>query len=200
MSDQNSSEPTGAATGGTAQPGAQTEVGTTQAAQNQGTENKQEAPIVIHGQYVKDLSFESPRAPAVLASMRQSPQLDIQMHVNARPIQQEQQKRLYEVMLKIRASAKHEEQAAFMIELDYGALITLGSMIPEDRIEPVLLIDVATMIFPFARRIVADITREGGFPPVLINPVDFVNLYRQRKAQEQQAQAEATQGAPAGNA
>ncbi|MDF2095517.1 protein-export chaperone SecB [Aquibaculum arenosum] len=191
MSDQNSSAPTGAATGGADQ---------TQAAQNQGSENKQEAPIVIHGQYVKDLSFESPRAPAVLASMRQSPQLDIQMHVNARPIQQEQQKRLYEVMLKIRASAKHEEKAAFMIELDYGALITLGSMIPEDRIEPVLLIDVATMIFPFARRIVADITREGGFPPVLINPVDFVSLYRQRKAQEQQAQAEATQGAPAGNA
>jgi len=190
MSDQNNGASQGAQPQGSAQPG-----GT----QPQG--DKQEAPIVIHGQYIKDLSFESPHAPGILANIRQSPQLEIQMHVNARPLQQEQQNRLFEVLLKIRATAKHEERAAFMVELDYGALVTLGSMIPEDRLEPVLLIDVATMIFPFARRTVADVTREGGFPPVLINPVDFVSLYRQRKAQQQQQQQQpGSDTEPAGNA
>ena len=193
MSDQNNGASQGAAPEGAAQPGD---------TQTQGT--KQEAPIVIHGQYVKDLSFESPHAPGILATVRQSPKLDIQMHVNARPLQKEPSNRLFEVLLKIRATATHEERTAFVVELDYGALVTLGSMIPEDRVEPVLLIDVATMIFPFARRTVADVTREGGFPPVLINPVDFVSLYRQRKAQQQQQQAPGSQPSaesePAGNA
>lgn len=174
MSDQNNGASQGAAApqGGAQAGGAQTQGGT------------QEAPIVIHGQYIKDLSFESPHAPAILANIRQSPQLEIQLNVNARPLQPEN--RLFEVLLKIRATAKHQDRVAFVVELEYGALVTLGSMIPEDRREAVLLIDVATMIFPFARRTVADVTREGGFPPVLINPVDFVGLYRQRKAQEQQ--------------
>lgn len=179
MSDQNSSGPQGA--------------GGTQGAQDQ-QQGQQEPPIVIHGQYVKDLSFESPHAPGILANMGQAPQLDIQLNVNARPVQKEQQKRLFEVMLKLRATAKQQDRTAFVIELDYGALVSLGSVVPEERIEAVLLIDVATLIFPFARRMVAEISREGGFPPVLINPVDFVSLYRQRKAQEQ-AKAQ-----PAGNA
>lgn len=178
MSDQSSSAPQGAGSQGAPQ----------------GAEGQQEPPIVIHGQYVKDLSFESPHAPGILANMGQAPQLDIQLHVGARPVQQDQQPRLFEVLLKLRATAKQQERTAFVIELDYGAVVTLGSMIPDDRIEPVLLIDVATLIFPFARRLVAEISREGGFPPVLINPVDFVSLYRQRKAQEQAG------GQPAGTA
>ena len=187
MSDQKNGAPSGAGPQGAAEAGgAQAEGG------------KPEVPVAIHGQYVKDLSFESPHAPGILANIRQSPKLDIQMNVNARPLQKEQENRLFEVLLKIRAAAEHEERTAFVIELEYGALVTLGSMIPEDRIEPVLLIDVATMIFPFARRTVADVTREGGFPPVLINPVDFVSLYRQRLAQRQQQSDEVA--GPVGNA
>lgn len=189
MSDQNSSEPQGA--GGQGAGG--------QGAGSQGA-GGQESPIVIHGQYVKDLSFESPHAPGILANMGQQPQLDIQLHVGARPVQAEKQPRLFEVLLKLRVTAKQQDRTAFVIELDYGAVVTLGSMIPEERIEPVLLIDVATLIFPFARRLVAEISREGAFPPVLINPVDFVSLYRQRKAQEQAAAQAGNAQTPVGNA
>jgi preprotein translocase subunit SecB len=146
-----------------------------------------EVPIVIHTQYVKDLSFENPNAPQILTDLQTQPKLDVQLDVGARRLQGQ----LYEVTLKINVSAKIEERTAFMVELDYGGLATVGKVVPEDKVEATLLIQGAAIIFPFARRILADATRDGGFPPVLINAIDFAQLHDQRR----QRQAEQ----PAGN-
>ncbi|MFC4352347.1 protein-export chaperone SecB [Fodinicurvata halophila] len=153
-----------------------------------------EAPVTVHVQYLKDLSFESPNAPTILTNTGQSPNLDIQLNVGARPLQD----RIYEVVLNLKVTAKQkteqEERTAFMVELEYAGVVTVGQVVPDERVEQVLLIDCAAMLFPFARRAVADTTREGGFPPVLINPVDFVQLYRQRKAREAAASGDGQEG------
>ena len=148
-------------------------------------------PLTLHTQYVKDLSFESPNAPAVFAEAgQQAPQLDIQLNVGARPLQLQQ--RVFEVVLDIEVTAKQpEDRTAFHVSLSYGGVVSLGPQIPEGRFEGVLLVDCAAILFPFARRVIGDATRDGGFPPVLINPVDFAGLLQQRRAQADAAQAAA---------
>lgn len=166
--------------------------------QDQQQGNK-ESPLVVHVQYLKDLSFESPNAPTILTNMGQSPNLDIQLNVGARPLQD----RIYEVVLNLKVTAKQkseqDERTAFVVELEYAGVVTVGNVVPDERVEQVLLIDCATMLFPFARRAVADTTREGGFPPVLINPVDFIQLYRQRKAREAAAKEQSGNGTAEAN-
>jgi len=159
--------------------------------QSTGANAQVQPPLTLHTQYVKDLSFESPNAPAVFGEAgQQAPQLDIQLNVGARPLQQ----RIFEVVLDIEVTAKlPQDRTAFHVSLSYGCVVSLGPQVPEERFEGVLLVDCAAIIFPFARRVIGDATRDGGFPPVLINPVDFAGLLQQRRAQAQAAQA----GAPA---
>ena len=144
-------------------------------------------PLVIHTQYVKDLSFENPNAPAVLASMSEPPKIEIALDVGARRFHE----RLFELSLKARLQAKAGENLAFILELEYGALASVEASVEETAIEELLVVDGARMVFPFLRRVISDCTRDGGFPPVLVNPVDFKQLHERRKQQAAEATAEA---------
>jgi preprotein translocase subunit SecB len=147
-------------------------------------------PLVVNIQYVKDLSFEVPGAPGIYSTLRAAPRVDINLDVQARRIQEGQD--VFEVTLVIKAEATEATQngtgastgmpRVFLAELSYGGVFTLNG-IPENAIEPVLLVECPRVLFPFARNILADVTRDGGFPPVLLQPIDFVALWQTRRAQ-----------------
>lgn len=154
----------------------------------------QTPPLVVNIQYVKDLSFEVPGAPQVFSQLRAQPQVNINLDVQARRVQEGQS--VFEVSIVIRAEA-HEAatqgngQAAaavpptvFVAELTYAGVFTLSGL-PDNAIEPVLLVECPRILFPFARNILSDVTRDGGFPPVLLQPIDFVALWQARRAQAQ---------------
>jgi preprotein translocase subunit SecB len=133
------------------------------------------SPLTLHGQYIKDLSFENPRAPQSLIEQKQ-PQLTLNVNVATRQFEP----KTFEVSLTIEASAlTPEKEPLFMLELVYAGTVTLGD-VPQDAFGPLLLIETPRLLFPFARAIVANATREAGFPPLNIAPVDFVALYRQQ--------------------
>lgn len=143
-------------------------------------------PLIIRAQYVKDLSFENPRAPLGVPGFQGQPAIQISVNVGAQHLQNQD----YEVVLVINAEAKADDQVLFVVELSYGGVFGLGS-VPQEHIRPLLLIEGPRMLFPFARNIIAEATREGGYPPLLMQPVDFVELYRREIAQQQ---AQAPQG------
>lgn len=131
--------------------------------------------IGVNAQYVKDLSFENPRAPQSLMATREQPHVDVDVNVNARTIQDN----VHEVSVSIRVNATVGGETAFIADLVYAGMFTVEN-IPEDSLRPFLLIECPRILFPFARRIIADTTRDGGFPPLLINPIDFAALYRRQ--------------------
>lgn len=145
----------------------------------------------ILSQYVKDLSFENPGAPESLRAAG-APNIDMGIDVQARSLGPD----MFEVVLNFSARAERDENTVvFIAELSYAGLFQLSNVSDADR-EPFLLIECPRLIFPFARRILADITRDGGFPPLMLDPVDFANLYRAQLAKR----AAAAQGAePNGN-
>jgi len=133
------------------------------------------APLTMHGQYIKDFSFENPRAPQSLIEQTQ-PQLTLNVQVANRQFDA----KTFEVSLTIEASAHTpEKEPLFMLELIYAGTVTLGDL-PQEATGPMLFIETPRLLFPFARAIVANATREAGFPPLNIAPVDFVALYRQQ--------------------
>jgi len=135
-------------------------------------------PLLIHGQYVKDLSFENPRAPQSLIEQKQ-PQLNLNVTVNNRPFDP----KTFEISLKVEASAHTaEKEPLFLLELEYAGTVSLGA-VPPEHVGPLLYIETPRLLFPFARTIIANLTREAGFPPLNIAPVDFVALYRQMMEQ-----------------
>lgn len=127
--------------------------------------------VGILAQYVKDLSFENPNAPRAFQTQGQ-PQIEINVNVQARRAGED----MYEVDLKIEANAKAEGQTSFIVDLLYGGLFGLRN-VPEEALEPFLIVEAPRILFPFARRIIADATRDGGFPPLLLEPIDFAALY-----------------------
>lgn len=139
-----------------------------------------QAQLNVLGQYIKDLSFESPAAPKALQSPPQNPQLQVSVNVGAARQSAED----YEVTLNIEAHARSEAGVIYNIEVAYGGVFRLRNM-PENMIQPVLLIDCPTLLFPFLRRLVADVTRDGGFPPLMLDPIDFRGLYAQNVARAQ---------------
>jgi preprotein translocase subunit SecB len=148
-------------------------------------------PLVVNIQYVKDLSFEVPGAPNIYTTLRAQPQVAINLDVQARRIIEGGTN--YEVTLMIRAEATDPNtaqsngqtpaQVVFIAELTYAGVFTLTGL-PDNAIEPVLLVECPRILFPFARNILADVTRDGGFPPVLLQPIDFVQLWQSRRAQQ----------------
>jgi preprotein translocase subunit SecB len=134
--------------------------------------------IRIIAQFVRDFSFESPHAPDSLRSGAAQPAIDMGVEMNARG----RADGLFEVDLKLSARATREDQPVFHVEVVYGGLFHIAG-VPEEDLEPVLLIECPRFIFPFARRLIADVTSEGGFPPFLIDPIDFAGVYAARKAQ-----------------
>ena len=138
---------------------------------------------MIQTQYVKDLSFENPRAPASLEPGQGRPEIQVQVDVRATALGSER----YEVVLQLHVDAKSGGETGFVMELVYGGLFGLVN-IPPDSLQALLLIECPRLLFPFARRIIADTTRDGGFPPLMLDPIDFASLYRRR---QQQAEAQA---------
>lgn len=144
--------------------------------------------IQILAQYVKDLSFENPNAPQSLAAGGEQPRIEVSVDVGAKTLGQDR----FEIELRITARASRGETRAFVAEVLYAGLFALRN-IPEEAMKLVCLIECPRLIFPFARRILGDATRDGGFPPLLLDPIDFAALYRQQEARAQAAQSPAQQ-------
>jgi len=137
--------------------------------------------IRVLAQFIRDLSFENPRAPDSLHSSLVQPSIDLGVEMNARG----RADGLFEVDLKLTASATRENEAVFHLELVYGGLFQISGVAEAD-VEPALLVEAPRYLFPYARRIVSDLTTEGGFPPFLLEPLDFASIYAQRKLQAAQ--------------
>ncbi len=136
--------------------------------------------IRILAQFIKDLSFESPRAPDSLRPGPTPPQIDLGIELNVRG----RDGGLFEVELKLTARAGHEAETVFHIELVYAGLFQVVGVSPAD-LEQVLMIECPRFLFPFARRIIGDLSSDGGFPPFLLEPIDFAAVYAARKAQSE---------------
>ena len=136
-------------------------------------------------QYTKDLSFENPNAPRSLTPQDKAPNIAIQVNVNARQLAEAD----FEVELILEGSAGEGADTLFKFELTYAGVFRLTN-VPSNDAHPVVMIECPRLLFPFARQMVADAVRNGGFPPLFIDPIDFTALYRQRM----------TDAAPAGNA
>lgn len=160
-------------------------------------------PLTVNIQYIKDLSFEVPGAPEIYTTLRNQPNVNINLDVQARRILDGQD--VFEVTLQIKAEATEnpaagtpagttangaaatgapgsEPRPVFIVELSYSGVFTLNN-VPEATVEPMLLVECPRLLFPYARNILADVTRDGGFPPVLLQPIDFVSLWQSRRAQ-----------------
>jgi len=143
--------------------------------------------IHVLGQYIKDLSFENPNAPASLAPGDSPPQISVNVNVNARRLSDAD----VEVELKLEANAQRGIKALFVTEVTYAGVFQLHN-VPQEHLQPIMLIECPRLLFPFARQILADATRQGGFPPLMIDPVDFAALYHQKmQSMAQQAEANA---------
>ncbi len=138
--------------------------------------------IRILAQFIRDLSFESPHAPESLRGGAAQPQIEVGVELNAKG----RDDGLFEVELKLTARATRESQAVFHIEMAYAGLFQIMGVAQED-IEPVLMIECPRYLFPFARRMIADLTAEGGFPPFMLEPLDFGGIYQARLAQAEAA-------------
>ncbi len=151
------------------------------AAAGQGNEAGGAPGMSILAQYIKDLSFENPNAPGSLQPSEQ-PKLDINVNVAAQPMGENQ----FEVVLNLTASAKTPAMTVFAIELVYAGLFRIVG-VPQEHLHPFVLIECPRMLFPFARNILAEASRNGGFPPLMLDPIDFAALYRQNAEQAQAA-------------
>jgi preprotein translocase subunit SecB len=148
-----------------------------------------EAPayqLIVNTQYLKDLSFESPRAPQTLmAQQREAPEVNLTADVKARSLGPD----VFEVVLNVGAHAHQKDDPVFVVELSYGAVVTVKDA-PQELVPLLVFVETPRMLFPFARAVIANATRDGGFPPLLINPIDFAELLRrehERALKEQEA-------------
>ncbi|MCX8999488.1 protein-export chaperone SecB [Rhizobiaceae bacterium BDR2-2] len=134
----------------------------------------------ILAQYIKDLSFENPSAPRSLQARDKAPAINISVNVNANPLSDSD----FDVVLSLNAEAKDGDKALFAVELVYGGVFRITGF-PQEHVLPLLFIECPRLLFPFARQIVSDATRNGGFPPLMIDPIDFAQMFSQRMAEEQ---------------
>ena len=145
--------------------------------------------LAIIAQYVKDLSFENPGAPEALRARQPQPNINIQVGVRSNAIAENE----YEVELRMDARATNGQAVLFALELVYAGLFRLSN-IPAQNLGALVMVECPRLLFPFARQIISDASRNGGFPPLLVDPVDFASLYRQQLQNAQAAQGQA--GAP----
>ena len=136
---------------------------------------EQVAPMVIVSQYIKDLSFENPMGADAMSGLSEAPNVTIEVNTSARNVQGNN----HEVTLFMRGEAKTKDRVIFIVELTYGGIVTLNN-VPDEAVQPVLLIDATRHLFPFARSILASVTRDGGFVPLMVNPIDFAAMYIQQ--------------------
>ncbi len=160
----------------------------TQKDDNGAAQPQQQQPMLsVLAQYIKDFSFENPNAPGSLRPREASPEINININVSANAITQND----FEVVLQLEASAKdgksgESKPVVFNAELTYGGVFRIQG-IPQEAMQAALLIECPRLLFPFARQIIADATRNGGFPPLMIDPIDFARLYQSRMAEQAKA-------------
>ena len=130
--------------------------------------------LAVSVQYVKDMSFETPGAPHSLGDLNPPPEIGVEINVETNMLQEG----IHEVTLNVRARATRGDTTFFIVELSYAGVFILQN-IPQEHVQPLVTIEGPRILFPFARAIVANATRDGGFPPLLINPIDFGRLYQQ---------------------
>ena len=132
--------------------------------------------VKIIAQYIKDLSFECPNAPQVFLNSQEKPNIDLSIDINATKISDE----LFEITLKISADASANNQRTFLCEISYGAVFSVKN-VEGEMLEQILLIYCPNLIFPFLRRIIANLTTDSGFPSLMLDPIDFTDLFNRRK-------------------
>jgi preprotein translocase subunit SecB len=155
-------------------------------------ENSNEPQVSILAQYVKDLSVENPSSPQVF-SWQVQPSLDVQFNIAVNPAGEN----VHEVILKIEISARSENGPHFIVDLSYGGLFGLRNL-PEEALQPFILIEAPRLLFPFARQIIAEAIANTGFPPLLLDPIDFAAAYVAQLQAQQNGEAAPEGGAPAG--
>ncbi|GAA4658872.1 protein-export chaperone SecB [Bartonella pachyuromydis] len=139
-----------------------------------------EPVFAVLTQYLKDFSFENPSAPRSLRPREKSPQIDININVNANPIGDDN----YDVVLSLSVKASDDAETLFHVELIYGGVFHIKN-IPQEHVMPLVFIECPRLLFPFARQIISNATQNGGFPPLWIDPIDFAALFQKRLAEEQ---------------
>jgi preprotein translocase subunit SecB len=139
-------------------------------------------PLTIHAQYIKDLSFENPNAPQSLMPGQPMPTTSVNVTMDAKKLEENQAggSTSYEVILHIEASAMRADKVVFLIELDYAIVCSVSKEVPEQHHHPLLMVEAPKLAFPFARQILAETTSGAGYPPLLLNPVDFEGMYREQ--------------------
>jgi len=142
--------------------------------------------ITINAQYIRDMSFENPNAPAIYMPQDDNaePMLELMVNVQSRVMGEN----VHEVLLTLKATSKAGEKIGFIAELAYAGLFSVPAL-PEQQLRNLLLIECPRQLFPFARAILSDMVRDGNFPPLLLAPIDFAGLYQQNMAQQQKASA-----------
>lgn len=136
-------------------------------------------PLMVNAQYVRDLSFENPN-PLEALQQKEPPEITLNVDVNAKPVGEKS----FEVILHLSADAKYKNGRLFLVELQYAGVFTIGE-IPKESVHPLLLIECPRILFPYARQIIANATREGGFPSLALQPIDFVELYQRQYMSDQ---------------
>ena len=139
-------------------------------------QTNQRRRIMSRGQFIKDLSFENPNAGKTFGTDN-PPKIDISVSVNGRAAPEDG----HEVEIQINAKASINDELVFIVELLYGGTFVVSG-IPVEQLEPVVMIECPRLLFPLARRIIADCSRDGGYPPLMLEPIDFAQMYLQRKA------------------
>jgi preprotein translocase subunit SecB len=147
----------------------------------------------ILAQYIKDFSFENPGAPDSLRPTQEQPQTDVGIDVQAKRREGDE----FEAVIRLNITSRRDDDVSFILELVYGGVFVVKN-VPQESLQPLLLIECPRMLFPFLRRVVADITRDGGFAPLMLDPIDFAALYRNQMEQAARQQQEQAGGAPVG--
>ena len=150
------------------------------------TDTVRNLPLTVHAQYIKDVSFENPNAPHSLKVNAGKPDMQLNINVGLQEVPDENLPGLFEVSLRMRAVAKRADKTAFIAEVEYAASVTAGAEVPQDAMHPLLMIEVPRLLFPFARQMISDLSQQGGYPALLLAPVDFQALYIQKFSAELQ--------------
>ncbi|MBR1600942.1 MAG: protein-export chaperone SecB [Alphaproteobacteria bacterium] len=145
---------------------------------NKNSENTNQVALMIHSQYIKDMSIEIPMAPQIFAEMNQAPNVHIDISMGNRKLEDNN----YEVTLTAKMDADIKDKKLFIVEITYGAVATVN--VPEEHFEPIMYIELPRLLFPFVRSIVANSLSAAGLPAMLISPIDFVAMYNAKKAKE----------------
>lgn len=143
-------------------------------------ENKEQNEVLINMQYIKDMSLEVPHAPQIFAKLTTPPQIGVDLNIDTAALNNNQ----YEVTLNLRINAEAQKEPLFIYELSYAAACTIK--VPEEQLEPLLFIEIPRIIFPFARQIISTNLAEAGLPPLMLTPVDFAAVYKNKKEQQKQ--------------